>query len=101
MTEFSSYSTLFRFGGHRYLIRRTNPNLDMSGHSISRRRFLGRTALGTAGMCTSVTSPGAWLTAQTPEPALLPSYVADANGNGLRGAQDEKVVRQAPAAYHV
>lgn len=63
----------------------------MAGHSISRRRFLSRTAVGTASICT----PNAWLSAQTPGPNLLPNYVADANGNGWLGAQDEKVVRNA------
>lgn len=67
----------------------------MAGHSLSRRSFLGRTALGTAGVCTSFTPASRWLAAQTTEPPLLPSYVVDANGNGLLGAQDEIVVRRA------
>ncbi|SVD22233.1 uncharacterized protein METZ01_LOCUS375087, partial [marine metagenome] len=67
----------------------------MVNHPLSRRRFLGRTALGTAGIWTSFTPASKWLAAQTTEPTLLPSYVADANGNGLLGAQDEKVILNA------
>ena len=67
----------------------------MSAHQSSRpsrRRFLRNGALALGGLGLSRHQA---LTAQFPDPVLLPSFVADANGNGLLEAADERVVQDA------
>ena len=58
----------------------------------SRRRFLRAGALAVGGWSLS---RHRLLQAQAAEPVLLPTFVADANGDGLLGSGDEQVVRNA------
>lgn len=59
---------------------------------LSRRRFLRAGALAVGGWGVSRHQ---MLDAQTADPVLLPTFVADANGNGALGSGDEQVVRGA------
>jgi hypothetical protein len=59
---------------------------------LSRRRFLRASALAAGGWGVS---RHLGLKAQTTDPVLLPSFVADVNGNGALGTGDEQLVRRA------
>lgn len=61
-----------------------------------RRRFLRTGALALAGTC--VSAGRSLLQAQAPDPVLLPSFVADVDGNGLLDPVDPQLVQNALAA---
>ena len=62
----------------------------------SRRAFLRAGALAVAG--SRLPAARATVGAQTPQGVLLPTWVADVNGDGLLDASDERLVRNALAA---
>ena len=59
----------------------------------SRRRFLRTGALALGGW--SVSRRRTLLDAQSPDPVLLPTFVADADGNGRLGPADERLLQDA------
>ena len=59
----------------------------------SRRRFLRTGALAAGGW--SVSRRRTLLDAQSPDPVLLPTFVADTDGNGRLGPADERLVQDA------
>ena len=60
---------------------------------FSRRRFLKTGALAAGGL--GVLQSQQFLSGQSVDPILLPSFVADMNGNGWLGAIDKRVAQDA------
>ena len=61
----------------------------------SRRRFLRNGAYALGGILGADPRSAGPLDAQSPDPILLPTFVADADGNGRLGQADERLVQNA------